>query len=112
MEALPEPQPFVRRSRQLPELNASDSASTQDLQRGAGSRAHYNRLVGSIVQDEFFEAIDSDWSEQAVDWVLDVFDAYELYDNRFIRAQCLQDDLLECDHPTFDLLDIPDQNES
>ena len=114
MELLPEPQPFVRRSRQLPELNqfpASDSASSPNLQRGAGSRAQYNRLVGGLVQDEFGESIDSDWADQDVDWVLNVFDAYDLYDNRLIRAQCFQDDLLDSDHPSFDLLDIPERNE-
>ena len=127
---LAEPQRFVRRSISrssvvLRRRAPSGSTLTTENQSGSaqraqheinelGSRAHYNRLVGRLVQEEFHpeNPTNINWSQQDTEWMMDILDfAHDDLDH-FIRTQLLGPAQLEfLERPSLDLLELPDRNE-
>jgi hypothetical protein len=79
-----------------------------------GSRAHYNRLVGQLVQEEYYptNVPYASWSQDNLDWVMDLLDFANDDVDQTIRSKLLGPYLLEfSERPSLDLLDLPDRNE-
>ena len=92
----------------------SSSRSGPNLQipeiQDRSSRAHYNRLVGEIVQDEFNRQRRIAWTLRETELMSNFF-AIASEDMEFTVRAKIQDILKFVEPPNLDLLRLPDKNE-
>jgi hypothetical protein len=114
----PSSQWILSRSNDLlsPVPNSSQSVSqrAQHDNNELGSRAHYNRLIGRLVQEELHphNPPNTSWSQVDLEWMMDIMGFSHDDLDLTIRSQLLGPDHLDfLERPRLDLLELPDRNE-
>jgi hypothetical protein len=123
---LREPQPFLRRplrfagrrttrsmqsERSRPDVTGISTFGQLAENQDRSSRAHYNRLVGALVQEEYARQIPSVWNQRETEWMSDIFDAVRDDIDIGVRSK-IQDLLKSEEPPDLNLLELPDKNEN
>ena len=117
LRRMADPRPFVRRALRQNQTNNLEPRRPSPYADSLESRAHYNRLVGRMVIEDFHNNLHSSrnsWSNFDSEWLEIMFDGTVTSSRRnrdyeLVRNLANLTEIFEC--PLVDCLEIPSQNE-